>query len=139
MKKFSTIARYLLASVFTIFGLNGFLHFIPLPAPPGQLAGQYIQFLEVSHYMVPVFALQVICGVLFFLNRFVPLALTLIAPVIVNMLLFHALMAPRGIVPAALTAVFWFFAFYNARSAFVGIFKAQVQESTRSKLELSGQ
>jgi putative oxidoreductase len=128
MRWIPLLARYMLALVFTIFGLNGFLHFIPLPAPPGLLAGQYIEFLMVSHYMVPVFTLQVVCGVLFFANRFVPLALTLIAPVIVNMLLFHALMAPTGILPAALTAVFWFIVFYNARTAFEGIFARRLPE-----------
>ena len=126
MRWIPLFARYMLALVFTVFGLNGFFHFIPLPAPSGLLAGQYIEFLMASHYMVPVFALQVFCGVLFFANRFIPLALTLIAPVIVNMLLFHALMAPRGIFPAALTAIFWFIAFHNARSAFAGIFQRQL-------------
>jgi putative oxidoreductase len=139
VQKFSIVARYMLAFVFTTFGLNGFLHFIPLPTPPGPLAGQYIELLMVSHYMVPVFALQVICGVLFLLNRFVPLALTLIAPVIVNMLLFHALMAPSGIAPAAFTAVFWLIVFYNARSAFAGIFQRQMPQYTRSEHAFSRQ
>jgi putative oxidoreductase len=88
----------------TVFGMNGFLHFIPMGAVPG-LAGQYLGALAVSHYLSVVFGLQLVSGVLLLANRFVPLALTLLAPVIVNILLFHAFLAPAGL-PMALIAVF---------------------------------
>jgi hypothetical protein len=130
MKIVSTIARYLLGLMFTIFGLNGFLHFIPMmPMPP--LASQFMSVLAASHYMVPVFLLQIISGLLFLLNRYVPLALTLIAPVIVNILLFHVLMNPSGIVPGVIATVCWLVVFYSVRQAFAGIFRQQAQETVK--------
>ena len=95
MKIASTIARFLLAFVFIVFGLNGFLHFIPQPPPPSEMAGQYFTVMVASHYLVFVFGLQLIAGVLFLFRRTVPLALTIAGPLIVNILLFHALMDPR--------------------------------------------
>lgn len=126
MRIASTVARYLMGIMFTVFGLNGFLHFIPMmPMPP--LAGQFIEVLVSSHYMVPVFLLQIASGLLFLANRYVPLALTLIGPVIVNILLFHVLMDPGGIVPGAIATVFWLVVFYSVRPAFAGILRHQVQ------------
>src|SRR2546430_1155791 len=94
MKILTNISRFLLALIFTIFGLNGFLHFIPMPPPTG-VAAQFMGAMFVSKYLLFVFASQLIAGVLLFVKRYVPLALTLLAPVIVNILLFHSLMAPR--------------------------------------------
>src|ERR1700719_559412 len=99
MKITSVIARYLLGSIFLVFGLNGFLHFIPAEMPSG-IAGQFIGALFVSNYLVAVFLVQLMGAVLLLANRYVPLALTLLAPVIVNILLFHVLMAPAGLVLA---------------------------------------
>jgi len=93
MKIAALISRILLGLLFTVFGLNGFLHFIPMKAPTG-LAGQYMGALFVSHYLVVVFLVQLIGGVLLLVNRFVPLALLLLGPVLVNILLFHTFMAP---------------------------------------------
>lgn len=124
MKIASTIARYLMGLMFTVFGLNGFLHFIPMmPMPP--LALQFLNVLDASHYMVPVFLLEVTSGLLFLSNRYVPLALTLIGPVIVNILLFHVLMNPSGILPGAIATVCWFVVFYSVRTAFAGIWRQQ--------------
>jgi hypothetical protein len=61
MKTVSTIARYLAGLIFLVFGLNGFLHFIPLPLPSG-VAGQFMGALYVSHYLTLIFGLQVIGG-----------------------------------------------------------------------------
>src|ERR1700712_1367117 len=118
MKIVSLIARYLLGLGFFIFGLNGFLHFIPQPPPPPGPAGQFMGALFVSHYLVPVFLLQLIPAILLLVGRYVPLALTLLAPVIVNILLFHALMAPSGIVPGLVVTVLWILTFLSVRSAF---------------------
>ena len=81
-------ARFLLGLIFLIFGLNGFLHFIPSPPLTGTV-GQFVGALFVSHYLVVVFLLQLIAAVLLLINRYVPLALTLLAPIIVNILLVH--------------------------------------------------
>jgi putative oxidoreductase len=104
MKTASTIARYLAGVIFLVFGLNGFLNFIPLP-PPGGIAGQFMGALYASHYLWVIFAFQVIAGVLLLANRYVPLAVAVLAPVIVNILTFHALMAPSGLPLALFVAV----------------------------------
>ena len=88
MKIASIIARYLLALVFIVFGLNGFLHFIRQPPPSSAMAGEFFTVMFASHYLVFVFGLQLIAGVLFLFRRTVPLALTIAGPIIVNILLF---------------------------------------------------
>jgi len=125
MKTIYIIARLLLGLIFTVFGLNGFLHFIPMPPPTG-VAGQYMGALFVSHYLVAVFALQLAGGVLLLINRFVPIALTLLGPVIVNILLFHITMAPSGIALALVVTLLWICVFAQVRSAFAGIFQPRV-------------
>jgi putative oxidoreductase len=126
MKLISTIARYLLGLIFLVFGLNGFFHFIPQPPPPPGPAGMFLGALFVSHYLVPIFLLQLIPAVLLLAGRYVPLALTLLAPVIVNILLFHALMAPGGLPLALVVVVLWILTFVGVRSAFDGIFQQRV-------------
>jgi hypothetical protein len=126
MKIASVIARYLAGVIFLVFGLNGFLHFIPLP-PPGGVAGQFMGALFVSHYLTVIFAVQVIGGVLLLINRFVPLALAVLAPVIVNILCFHALMAPSGLPLALLVAVLWALIFVQVRPAFAGLFQSRLE------------
>ncbi len=95
MKVASVIARYLAGVIFLVMGLNGFLNFIHLPLP-GGVAGQFMGVLYVSHYLWVIFAFQVVAGVLLLVDRYVPLAVSILAPVIVNILTFHALMAPAG-------------------------------------------
>ena len=126
MKTASTIARYLSGVIFLVFGLNGFLHFIPLP-PPSGVAGQFMGALFVSHYLTLIFALQVIGGVLLLANRYVPLALAILAPVIVNILSFHALMAPSGLPLALFVTVLWALVFVQVRAAFAALFQARLQ------------
>jgi hypothetical protein len=129
MKTASTIARYLAGVIFLVFGLNGFLHFIPLP-PPSGVAGQFMGALFVSHYLTLIFALQVIGAVLLLANRYVPLALAILAPVIVNILSFHALMAPSGLPLALFVSVLWALVFVYVRSAFAPLFQARFQART---------
>ena len=108
------------------YGLNGFLHFIPFPPPPG-IAGQFMGALYVSHYLWVIFAFQVIAGVLLLVNRYVPLAVALLAPVIVNILTFHATMAPSGLPLALFVAVLWAVIFIDVRPAFSGLFQSRLQ------------
>jgi uncharacterized membrane protein YphA (DoxX/SURF4 family) len=117
MKIVTLIARILLGLIFLVFGLNGFLNFIPAPPPTG-VAGQYIGALFVSHYAVLIFLLEVIGGVLLLVNRFVPLAIAVLGPIVVNILLFHFLMAPEGIPLALITTALWLIVFYKMRQAF---------------------
>ena len=126
MKTTSAIARYLMGVIFLVFGLNGFLHFIPLP-PPSGVAGQFMGALFVSHYLTLIFGVQVIAAVLLLANRYVPLALAVLAPVIVNILCFHALMAPSGLPLALFVAVLWVLTFVDVRTAFAGLFQSRLQ------------
>lgn len=125
MKIAVLIARNLLGLMFVVFGLNGFLHFLkPPPAP--DLAQHFGMALGAAHYWEPVFALQLLGGLILLSNRYVPLGLTLLGPVIVNILLYHLLMDPAGIAPGLAALLLWLFVFYSVRSAFAGVFAARV-------------
>jgi membrane glycosyltransferase len=121
MKIASLIARYLLGLVFVVFGLNGFLQFIPQGPMPTGVPGQFLGALMVSHYMVPVFAFQLIGGILLLINRYVPLGLTILAPVIVNILMVHILLVPSGLPLAFIVLILWILVFISVRPAFDGI------------------
>ena len=129
MKTSINISRFLLGFIFLVFGLNGFLHFIPMP-PPSGVAGQFLGSMFVTKYLLVVSALQVISGALVLVNRYVPIALTILAPIIVNILLFHVLMNPAGLGLALLVAILWGVVFASVRSAFAGIFEARVDMKT---------
>ncbi len=126
MKILYLIARILLGLLFLIFGSNGFLNFIPQPPMPDSPASRFAILLMTTHYMYFVCAIMVVSAILFLIGRYVALALVLIGPVIVNILLFHGLMAPAAIGPGAFAAVLWFIIFFHVRSAFAGIFQAKV-------------
>jgi putative oxidoreductase len=123
MKITSTIARYLLGLIFLTFGLNGFLHFIPMPPPTG-VAGQFFGALFVSRFYVVIFLLQIVPAVLLLANRYVPLALTILAPIIFNILCIHIFMAPAGLPLAVVVTVLWFLTTWSVRSAFTGILQS---------------
>jgi len=122
----SVIARYLAGVIFLVMGLNGFLNFIPLP-PPGGIAGHFMGALYVSHYLWVILAFQVIAGVLLLVNRYVPLAAAVLAPVIVNILVFHVSMAPSGLPMALFVAALWAAIFIDVRPAFSGLFQSRWQ------------
>jgi putative oxidoreductase len=126
MKIAVLIARILLGLLFLVFGLNKLLHFIPTPLPPG-LAGQYVGALFVSHYLVVVALLEIVGAVLLLANRFVPLALTLLGPVVVNILLFHLLLEPSELPLALVIVALWLIVFAGVRRAFAGVFVRRVE------------
>jgi putative oxidoreductase len=125
MKIAVLVARILLGLIFVFFGLNGLLNFLPSPPIPG-LAGQYVGALVASHYVLAVAALQVIGGILLLIGRYIPIGLVILAPIIVNILLFHITMAPASIGPGVLATVLWIIVFVGVRRAFDGIFAAKV-------------
>lgn len=127
MKIVHLIVRLLLGLVFVVFGLNGFLNFIPMPPLTGT-AAQFMGAMFASHYLVAVYLVQVIPGLLLLINRFVPLALTLLGPVLVNILLFHISMNPAGLPLALLVTVLWMVTAWSVRSAFAGIFQQSVPQ-----------
>lgn len=122
MRIVTMIARLLLGLAFVVFGLNGFLNFLSMGPMPTGLAGQFMGALVQSHYFWVVAALQVAGGVLLLVNRYVPLGLVLLGPVIVNILLYHIFLLPAGIVMALVVTVLWFIVFYAYRQYFSGIF-----------------
>lgn len=122
MKIVILIARLLLGLIFVVFGLNGFLNFLSIGPMPTGLAGQFVGALFLSHYFWVVAALQIIGGALLLVNRFVPLALVLLGPVIVNILLYHLFLNLAGIGLAIVVTILWFVVFYWHRQYFSGLF-----------------
>ncbi len=122
MKNLTIIVRSLLGLTFVVFGLNAFLQFIPLPPPQG-LAGDFMKALFVSHYFYVVAILQIAGGAICLLGRFVPMGLTLLCPVIVNILLFHIFLDRSGLPLAVVAAALALFLLWAYRQAFGGLFK----------------
>jgi uncharacterized membrane protein YphA (DoxX/SURF4 family) len=125
MKIVSLIARYLLGLMFTVFGLNGFLNFIHQPPPTNPLALQFFGAIVTSHFAAFFFAMQVLGGLLLLSGFFLPLALTLIAAELYNILAFHLTMEPASIAPALVACVLWILVFLQYRESFKGIFSAK--------------
>ena len=78
-----------------------------------------------SHYLWVIFAIHVVAAVLLLANRFVPLAVAVLAPVIANILTFHVLMAPSGLPLAVFVVVLWVVIFISVRPAFAGLFQSR--------------
>jgi uncharacterized membrane protein YphA (DoxX/SURF4 family) len=127
MKIVTLIARLLLGLICVVFGLNGFLNFLSMGPAPTGLAGQFIGALSLSHYYWVVAALQIAGGALLLANRFVPLALVLLGPVIVNILCYHVFLNHAGAPTAIVVTVLWFIIFYGLRKYFAGIFVQRTQ------------
>jgi putative oxidoreductase len=121
MKIAALIARLLLGLVFLIFGLNGFLHFMNGPLPSG-VAGQFLTALMQSHYDLVVSAVQIAGGALLLANRYVPFALVILGPVIVNIFFYHLLMDRSGLIIAVVVVILWGVVALRHRQYFSGIF-----------------
>jgi len=121
LKVADLLARILLGLVFLVFGLNGFLHFIPGALPSG-LAGQFLTALVESHYDFFVSAVQLVGGVLLLVNRYVPLGLTFLGPVIVNIILYHLLLDRTGLPIAIIVLISWGILAFRRRQYFAGLF-----------------
>jgi hypothetical protein len=117
-------ARILLGLVFFVFGLDGFLHFVPQPTePPSEPALSFAVGLLKSGYMFPLIkGTEVVVGALLLANRYVALALVIIAPVIINIFAFHAFLAPSGVVIAAALVVLAGYLAWVHRSAYRPLF-----------------
>ena len=124
MKYVIIIVRVLLGLMFTVFGLNAFLKFMgPPPEMPGQ-AGAFITALMSSGYMYAIAVLQVLGGLCLLLGaRFVPLGLTFLGPIIVNIVLFHVFLEPTGLPMALVTAALSLFLLWVYRFKFPAIFQ----------------
>jgi uncharacterized membrane protein YphA (DoxX/SURF4 family) len=121
MKVATIIARVLLGLMFVVFGSNIFFHFIPMPEQKPSLATDFSKALMQSHYMYVIGFLQVAGGFLILIGRFVPLGLTLLGPVIVNILLFHIFLDPTGLPMALVVAALALFLLWRYRMNFAGL------------------
>ena len=123
MKIATVIARVLLGLIFVVFGSNIFLHFLPMPPPQATPAGDFSKALMQSHYIYVVGLLQVMGGLLLLTGRYIPLGLTLLGPVIVNILLFHIFLDPSGLPMAILVGALALFLLWRYKSNFGGLVK----------------
>jgi uncharacterized membrane protein YphA (DoxX/SURF4 family) len=125
-----TVARLLLGTIFFVFGLNGFLGFLPQP-PVSAPGGAFLGALAATGYMFPLIkGIEVIAGALLLGNRYVPLALTLLAPIVVNIFAFHLFLSPGLALPTVVLALELYLAF-SYRDAFRGVLSAQAPTAAR--------
>lgn len=121
------ISRYLLGLIFAVFGANFFLHFLPQPPLEGP-AGDFATALFQSGYVMhTVKVVEVVGGLLLLSNMFVPLALVLLAPIVVGIVGFHLSLAPAAGGAAYLALVLELLLAYAYRDAFAPLFKARVE------------
>ena len=94
----TTIARVLLGLMFLVFGLDWFLHFMPQPkdGPPAAAMDFFTALVKTGYMMDLVKGTEVVAGALLLVNCFVPLGLTLLAPLIVNIVAFNVVLSPSG-------------------------------------------
>ena len=123
MKILTIIARILLGLIFVLFGSNGFLHFLPMPPLPQGVTGEYLHAFFASGYVYVISGFQVAGGLLLLIGRFVPLGLTILAAIIVNIWTFHLLMAPEGLPPAVVVTILELFLVWSYRDRFAGILR----------------
>ena len=128
MKTTVLIARILLGIIFLVFGLNGFLHFLPQPEMP-QPAVAFFGGLAATGFMLPtLFATQVVGGALLLLG-IVPLGVVILTPVIVHIVEFHVFLAPGGLPLAIVVAALALFLAWTHRAAYRPLFAASVVPS----------
>ena len=129
MKIAVLISRILLGLIFTFFGANMLFNFLtPPPMPPGPIK-DFSTVMSSTHYLYVVGFFQLVPGLLLLVNRYVPLALTVLAAQLVNILTTHILvMRGNGLPMPILVVIMWFIVFWSVRSAFAGIFQQRVTE-----------
>src|SRR4051812_44324882 len=116
MKVLTIIARFLLGLLFAIFGSNAFIHFIPVPPMSGH-PGEFIGAMNATGYLQAVALFQVIGGLLLVGGRFVPLGLTLLGPIVVNILFFHIFLDRSGMPMALIVCAFFIFLVWQYRNS----------------------
>lgn len=122
MKVLTIIVRTLLGLMFVLFGSNAFLKFLPMPEIPPSLAKDFMTVFFASGYLYVIGGFQVLGGLFLLIGKFVPLGLTILGAIIVNILAFHVLMGPKDIVMGLVVALMELFLLWRYREAFRGIF-----------------
>lgn len=122
-----TASRLLLGTIFLVFGLNFFLGFIPQPPPPAE-AGAFLGALAASGYVFAIVKpVEIVAGLLLLSNAFVPLALTLLAPIVVAITGYHLSLDPAGAAPALVVLALELVLAYFYRHAFAPLFRARTE------------
>ena len=122
------VARYFLGSVFLVFGLNGFFNFIQLPPMPTQATDFLAALVKTGYLMTLVKCTEILCGALLLSGYFVPLALVLLSPVIVNILLFHLVLTPpKDAIGAVVFFAVHLFLIVRYRAAYKPLFTPKIQ------------
>ena len=130
-KHLPTAARIFLGLVFTVFGLNFFLHLIPQPPAPPQ-ADAFVGALAAAGYLMPLLATtEVLAGLLLLRNRFVPLALALLAPIVVNIVGFHLALAPADLPVALAVLAAQLYLAWAHRGAFAPMLRTRTEPTRR--------
>jgi putative oxidoreductase len=128
MRIVTTIARLLLGALMVFAGANHVFNFLPKPPMPPGVAGQFLGAMIATGYMDIVGVIELVTGLLLLINRFVPLALAVLGPIIVNIFIVNLLMAPKALPIAILVIILWILAAYRARTAFLPLLKQRVTE-----------
>lgn len=124
MKKAQLIIRILLGLMLVVFGLNKFLNFMPMPPMP-DAAGEFMGALAKSGYIMPIVAIvEILAGIALFANKFVPLALVILFPVLLNAFLFHLFLDVAGIGGALFAIGMNIFLFFTHKDSYKEILKA---------------
>ncbi len=126
MRVVGIVARILLGLVFLVFGLDKFVQFIPQGPMPQGAAGQFMSVLFSTHYIWVVGAFEAVSGFLLLINRYVPLALCLVAPVIVNILVVGVLLTHMALGSGIVVAILWILVYLRVRSAFLGLYQMRM-------------
>ena len=126
MRTVVTVARILLGLIFFVFGLNGFLHFMPNPPPTPPAADFFGALIRTGYMFMLIFGTQVLGGALLLLNVAVPFALAILAPVIVNIVAFHLYLSPvpMQLAIALLVTAFEAILAWHYREVFAPLFRS---------------
>jgi uncharacterized membrane protein YphA (DoxX/SURF4 family) len=129
MDKAILVARILLGLIFVVFGINYFVPFIPQPEP-SERAGAFLGALAASGYLFPFMKIvDIVCGLFLLAGRLVPLALTLLAPIIVNIVLYHVFLDMGGMVIGVVLIVLEVFLAWAYRDSFQGVLAVNAKPS----------
>jgi putative oxidoreductase len=136
MKTATIITRSLLGLVFLVFGANKFLNFMPLPPMQG-MAAQFMVAMFATHFIYIVATFEIVGGLLLLTGRYAPLGLTLVGPVVVNILAFHTFMNPAGLPVAVVVSAIALFLLYSYRANFAALVKQAITAKTESTVQVA--
>jgi len=127
MRIVTMVSRLLLGALMVFAGANHMFNFLPKqPLPPG-VAGQFLGAMIATGFLAFVGACEVIAGLLLLINRFVPLGLTVLGPIILNIIVLDLLIAPKALPVAAVITILWILVAWTVRSVFLPFLRQRVE------------